>query len=217
MATRKTKTIEEKLRATLEDTTIVSADGSERKALDVFRLSDFTLSPDSADVYIKHAALLRAAKKLFGGVRRRTAIIAQPASAKNGWMSVVAVEYEFNIGDNSIIWSGTADCHPKSAPAGFKNYPTAMAETRASARALRELLGVEMCSQEEIVDSDCTIEVDDETPITDVQATIIEKKILKQHGFKEIGDVVGRDNIKGVKELKRWEAQKIIDYFNRST
>ena len=45
---------------------------------------------------------------------------------------------------------GTADCNSKNTQGKFVHYPTAVAESRAEARALRKALGIRMLSSEEI-------------------------------------------------------------------
>ena len=45
---------------------------------------------------------------------------------------------------------GTADCSEKNTTSPFSNYPTAVAESRAEARALRKALGIRLLSSEEV-------------------------------------------------------------------
>lgn len=49
-----------------------------------------------------------------------------------------------------VSFVGTADCSGRNTDGKFKNYPTAVAESRAEARSLRKALGIKMLSSEEI-------------------------------------------------------------------
>jgi hypothetical protein len=54
---------------------------------------------------------------------------------------------EFNDG---TTWEGSADCSQKNTEGKFLNYPTAVAESRAAARCLKDALGIPMLSAEEV-------------------------------------------------------------------
>ncbi len=62
---------------------------------------------------------------------------------------LVQAIYTIEFEDGSK-WIGCADASPKSVDGKFARYLTAMAESRAEARALRKALGIEMLSAEEI-------------------------------------------------------------------
>lgn len=52
--------------------------------------------------------------------------------------------------DDGTTWVGTGDCNTKNTPEPFVNYPTAVAESRAEARALKKALGIYLLAAEEI-------------------------------------------------------------------
>ena len=53
-------------------------------------------------------------------------------------------------GSTEVQFVGTADCSAKNTSGKFLNYPTAVAESRAEARALRKALGIKILSSEEV-------------------------------------------------------------------
>ena len=52
--------------------------------------------------------------------------------------------------DDDSSWSGSADCNQQNTDGDFLNYPTAVAESRAAARCLRDALGITLMSYEEV-------------------------------------------------------------------
>ena len=56
----------------------------------------------------------------------------------------------FRVGDETVLFVGTADCNAKNTQGKFAHYPTAVAESRAEARCLRKALGIRMLSSEEV-------------------------------------------------------------------
>lgn len=56
----------------------------------------------------------------------------------------------FCDGPDILRWSGSADVNSSNTQEEFKKFPTAVAESRAEARALRKALGVEMLAFEEM-------------------------------------------------------------------
>lgn len=57
---------------------------------------------------------------------------------------------EDTIYNSEVEFVGTADCSTRNTSGKFLNYPTAVAESRAEARALRKALGIKMLSSEEV-------------------------------------------------------------------
>lgn len=193
------------------DTKIVLATGEVYKLLDIFDPETFD-KDNRGNIYIKHSELLNAAKKVFKGIKKRVAEVLQTPEKNNNWSATVKVSYLFG---NGILWTGTADCRKSTAQEGFKSYTTALAETRASARALRDALGIEFCSTEELSEEeDVNIIITDNKPITDIQITSIENKIVKGKGItlEQIGDVIGRD-VRKVKDMSRKEAETVLGFF----
>ena len=84
--------------------------------------------------------------------------------------------------DDTITWSAVADCKANNAMPGMERYTTAMAETRASSRVLRRILGLEdFCTKEELAELTSDVE-DNGEPAEDSQIMLIEKKFIEDHG-----------------------------------
>jgi len=214
MGRPKSKSGDELIQEAIKDKKMVDALGVEHFLSDVFALSDFRIG-ENKDVYIRHFALLNAAKKLFGGICARRVDIQQSPTASNKWCAVATVEYCFK---NSVTWRAAADCRIDTATVGFSKYTTALAETRASARCLREALGVELCSAEEVAAEDQEgeiIKITDETPIASHQIVVLERKFIKEYGFSlsDICKIIGRE-IFDIKDMTRKEAEQVIEELN---
>jgi hypothetical protein len=152
--------------------------GEDFKLKDHFTMRDFVVT-DKGDPFVRHDPLLRVAKAVLG-VKGKKVQVFQCPDKGNEWSATVAVNYEFADG---ISFSATADYRKSSSKGGFDLYTTAMAETRASARALRFALGVEICSADEIADIDSMGEVDQDEPIEENQMIVLKNKYMKQHGI----------------------------------
>lgn len=128
----------------------------------------------------KEFVYLRGLEKLArarGVVSKHIRVHATPTSENP--IAVVSVQYTFKDG---AIWESTADCTSKSAKEGFGKYLTAMAESRAKARALRDAFGITLCSVEEIGTPSASIdEEEDSPPISDPQKYLI-GNLLKEKG-----------------------------------
>ncbi len=128
----------------------------------------------------KEFVYLRGLEKLARarGVISKTTSIHSTPTAENP-IAVVSVQYCFKDG---AIWEAAADCTAKSAKEGFGKYLTAMAESRAKARALRDAFGIALCSVEEIGTPSASPEDDEESPpISDPQKYLI-GNLLKEKG-----------------------------------
>lgn len=107
---------------------------------------------------------------------------------------------------------------------GNEKYSTTVAETRASARCLRNLLGVDFCSREEIDEQTEGVEADD-APAKPRQIMVVERKFMGEHGvtMDEINKILAKkwkdkfkDNpIKQLEELTQNEIAHIISYLHR--
>ena len=134
---------------------------------DYFQESDF-VNTKEGNLFIRHDPLLRVAKdpEVLGGLLKKETQVVQAPEKSNEWCATVIVSYTFHgteegkLGGGTIplTFSGTGDSRKSNTRAGYERYSTAMAETRASARALRFALGVEFCSAEEIADLDDMID-----------------------------------------------------------
>jgi len=68
---------------------------------------------------------------------------------RTGTIGIMQAVYSIVFEDGSS-WVGCADCNAKNTTGKFLAYPTAVAESRAEARALRKALGISLLSSEEI-------------------------------------------------------------------
>jgi len=101
------------------------------------------ISDDSGNKFIPLAVLERLAR--VKGIReQRPSIVGVPTITN----LMAVVEYTIFWVDGTIS-AGCGDAHPENVDGNFANYVTAIAETRAKARALRSGLGISVCSQEE--------------------------------------------------------------------
>jgi hypothetical protein len=204
--TKKARSVREELRAK----TVVGLDKEERNLLDLFTEDDFFESKDKKDIFVRHDALLRVAKTTFG-IRSRESWVKSAPNHNNNWCAVVKVKYVF---DNKREFTALADCRQDSANPGFKRYTTALAETRASARALRSAIGLEMVTQEEVTDIEDLIERSDEEPATELQKSLIIRIMKKKDKTpKDVGEVLDK-KVRTLDELTQGEAKDVLAALN---
>lgn len=214
MAPRKKK---KSLRDELAKQTMMGADGVDRELKEFFKEDDFDEARDKSNIFVRHDALLRVAKQVFGGIKSRIPHTIQYPTKENDWCAVVEVVYTFMKPD--IEWGGVGDCRSRTANVGFKNYTTALAETRASSRALRGVLGVEICTQEEITNIDDIIDKTQHEPAIDSQKELIKHRMVKKHGknkkkiMKSLSEILAR-KIVTLDQLTRGDAENILENIN---
>ncbi len=223
MAPKKQKSVREELKKQI----MVGADQKERKLADHFEEDDFDIEKDKSNIFVRHDALLRVAKNIWG-IKSRYVNTIQSPTKENDWCAVVQVVYIFMAGKPKkhgsecrpeIEWSDVGDCRAKTANPGFKNYTTALAATRASARALRFALGLEVCTKEEITDIDDIIDKTSGEPAMDQQKTLIKDRMIKKHGkskkkvFAELSEIVG-EKVVTLDQLTRGQAADILENIN---
>jgi hypothetical protein len=169
-----------------EEVEIITIDGRKVKMGDHFKPDDFAIDDNNTAV-IKHDGMQRVLFELFRVKERLLQVHESPKKA-NEWCAVVSVtmtveprvpeekqEDKFNRG---YTWEAVADCRTGNAMPGMGRYTTAIAETRASGRVIRRLLGLEgFCTKEELAET--TLDVDDDTgPIQPAQLLLIKEKFL---------------------------------------
>lgn len=191
---------------------------------DYFKVGDFVVVKEGSgeSLFIRHDPLIRVAKdsEVLGICGRKVEINQSPLR-DNEWSATATVTYRFIGPDNTTIsWGDSADCRKSNARGGFATYSTAMAVTRASARALRFALGVEFCSAEEIADLESMADETFTDPIEDSQVTVIKNKLFKQYGFSmdDVKQYVSKEferDIDMLEELFKGEAAKMIQSFHR--
>lgn len=83
------------------------------------------------------------------GLRRSYCKFNFITKADTGTVGIMQAIYELEFEDGSI-WTGSADCNQNNTNSKFMAFPTAVAESRAEARALRKALGIGIISSEEV-------------------------------------------------------------------
>lgn len=212
MARKKQKHTADKVRELLKDNITYAADGKEYKLLDLVDAEDFE-QDQNGNLYIKHMTLLKTAKRYLG-IKGKQVEVLQCPEKSNNWNAVIKVTYKFT----SFVWSAVADCNRLSAPRDFEQYTTALAETRASARCLRDALGIEFCSVEEVTTMDQmdNVVLNDKSPITSTQKKAINKLLeQKNRTIEDVGEIIGR-KIEQIEEMTKVESTIVIDELNGS-
>lgn len=126
--------------------------------------------------------LRRLVELLVGPILVSTSNVLQVPSPANGWTATVVHTIEMggrHSGDDLRVYSGSADANADNTDAPYSKYPTAIAETRAEARALRRILRLRGASAEEVsaVASKGVVNKDKEEPvgpINDNQLAVID-------------------------------------------
>ena len=115
--------------------------------------------------------LRRVAEEIIGPVIGGLARTVQCPSQSNGY--IATVEYEIVIWDKCQStqkqFNSTADASPQNCKYPFSLHLSAMAETRAEARALRKLLCISVASAEEV-------SIPEPDPINDTQRKMLNNK-----------------------------------------
>jgi hypothetical protein len=128
----------------------------------------------------------------------------------------VQVKYMVQFNDGTRF-SDVADAHTYNVQGMFSAYPTAMAATRAEARALRKALGINLVAKEEL-GADAEGIAQQKNEITSAQERVI-KNLMKTRKIKDESEVIGkvcsRENIFSVKDLTFQEAQSAIQMMNK--
>jgi len=213
---KKQKSVREELKKQV----MVGADQKERKLSDHFEEDDFDEAKDKRNIFVRHDALLRVAKQIWG-IKDKDLTTVQPPTKENDWCAVVEVVYTFGLVGNKPIfkWKENGDCRAKTANPGFKNYTTALAATRASSRALRFALGLEICTQEEITDIEDILDKTSGEPAADQQKALIRDRMLQKHdkkkkkAFRELSEIVG-EKVVTLNQLTRGQATDILEVIN---
>lgn len=154
-------------------------------------------------VYLKGLERLARAR---GVVEKQTKVHATPTTENP--IAVVSVTYIFKDGAR---WESVADCTVKSAKEGFGKYLTAMAESRAKARALRDAFGIALCSVEEIGTPSAQEEDEEIPPISDPQKYLIGSLLKEKNKTLEDCRVILKVNkLTSVDELNKAQAGTLI-------
>lgn len=205
--------------SSVAEDTFTTIDGRELQIKDYFGEKDFVVGEESDGIFIKHVALLRALKKLFR-VNRYHAYINQEPKKDNEWCATVGVCYDIspkNVegvpADAEYSWTSVADCNRINSMPGFEKYTTTVAETRASARALRNILGIDFCSKEEVADG--TNEIEEDGPIQNHQRVLLETKFMGEMkvSIEDMAKIINKP-LNTLDDLTRSQAALLIDKLN---
>ncbi len=214
----RSKTAEQKL--ALDDKTFKTIDGREITLSDHFDSKDFVVDDDNGS-FVKHDALLRVCKELFYIEQRKVKIVQVPDRTNNMCATAVVtyiLEPKVEGSTRYFTFESSADCYYGNHPPHCDRYFTAMAETRASGRALRFLLGVNFCTKEEIAGNP-TDNIDaDNDPIKPNTVMLIEKKFMGQNKItiEQIREQAKKPELGALEELTIAEGAKLIQKLNRN-
>lgn len=117
--------------------------------------NDYVLSllddSEFQDGYPKLDGLRRIAEVLVGDLLESQTEVKEAASEANGHRATVLVHLSFSHPEyGNRGFSGAADASPSNVKGIFSKFPTAIAETRAEARALRKALRLRTVVAEEL-------------------------------------------------------------------
>ena len=128
----------------------------------------------------------------------------------------VQMMYQVEFADGTV-WTDVADAHTFNVQGVFSAYPTAMAATRAEARALRKALGISLVAKEELgANTEDVAAMRNES--TSAQERVI-KNLMKTRKVNDASEIIAkvsaRENIFNIKELTFAEAQQAIQLLNK--
>ena len=147
--------------------------------------------------------------------KERGVLYARPTNVMQLGTSGVLITYEYSFEDGRS-YAGTADATTKNCDGNFKLYLSAMAESRAKARALRTAFGITTCSVEE--KSNMTVVQDPELgPIGDEQIHLIKMKATELNLSKSelFAMLQVPRNLSDLKKLTKEEGLEIIGALNK--
>lgn len=122
--------------------------------------------------------------------------------------------YTVQFADNTVF-AGAADCSPNNVDETYGIYPTAMAETRAEARALRKALGLKVVAVDELSDRKGWTEPEQQAGmIQDVQIRAIDNLCKKSD--IDVMAFVNSGTLKyaSIREITRETAGKMMENLN---
>lgn len=129
-------------------------------------------------------------------------------------IAAVTVTYYFRDGTQ---FSGSADASYKAHEAPFNLHLTAVAESKAEARAIRRAFNISKVSKEEIGSPNDVVGDPDNVPITDAQIQGINKVAARKGltGEAEILKVIKREDLSEISELTSAEARDALKAINK--
>lgn len=128
---------------------------------------------------------------------------------------LVQVSYTVEFADGTV-YSDVADAHTYNVDGVFSAYPTAIAASRAEARALRKSLDIALVSKEEL-GANPEVIASLKNEITPVQKKVI-STLMKSRGINNQMDIIKnatpRTDVYDISTLSYEEAQNAIKYLN---
>ena len=170
---------------------------------DYFNKDDFV--NNGKDVFVRHDPLLRVAKTVLG-IKGKSVSIVQPANKSNEWSTTAIVRYKFN---DDIIFESAAEARISNVESHMSKYTATLAETRASSRALRFALGLDVCSAEEIAKNVDQQDLSEDQPAEDMQIRIIKRHIEK--GTVTEAKALELSQVDSLKDLTQKQAADLIN------
>jgi len=162
--------------------------------------------------------LRRVAEKLIADITQIDSTVLQFPEPNNEKRATVKVSIRFA---NDQVFSGVADSYLGNTDAVYKNFPVAIAETRATGRALRSALALrKVVAAEELSTSHADDDyMGEKTHITDNQIKFIEimcaenrlnidiEKFIKQQGYfcTKITSLLHEDSLELQKKLSEYQ------------
>lgn len=160
----------------------------------------------------KTLVLLKGLRRLavLAGKVKEKVVFGNAFICKNGYFAQIGYEIEF---DDGSIFCGVGDTNPENGDVLWM-YPSAVAESRAEARALKKALSLfNVLAKEEIGSS---IDLEDRR-ITNEQKIMLEK-VAKERDMPHIEIIKNASNRKGVtslEDLTYEEGQKAAIFVNK--
>jgi hypothetical protein len=165
--------------------------------------------------FILLAELQRLAE-LRGGIKHQITHVVQAPNPSNEYSACCTVDVVFHDGKST---SGSGDCSKENTSGDYAVYPTAMAESRALARALRFGLGIKMCSWEEVSGKSLKNAVESSNKEVTQPQKIAITTICARNNFDlaKILAMGSRKGIETVEQLTSKEASDLIAKLNDGT
>lgn len=179
---------------------------------DVLTEEDVVINQESG----RPCVLLRALQRLSheAGIVESGPICLQ--HVPQGSFGIFQCIYEVKFEDGTV-WRGAADCNKNNVTGKFLHYPTAIAESRAEARALKKALGITMLAAEEIdLSAAAEVKPDQKVSSNIVSAieTLIERSDLDALAVIEEVLPDRADSINTLNDLTVAEGQDIMSHLN---
>lgn len=180
---------------------------------DVLTEEDVVINQESGTPCVLLHALQRLSHE--AGIVESGPIVLQ--HVPQGSFGVFQCIYEVKFSDGTI-WRAAGDCNKKNVNEKFSKYPTAIAESRAEARALKKALGITMLAAEEIdLSAEAEVKPDQKVSSNIVSAieTMIERNDLNTLTVIEATLPDRADSINTLNDLTVAEGQNIMSYLNK--